>query len=300
MEKIYATGRILFYTVIAILLSAPLLKAQDVKAWGYTCGFDLNDPTYPIFNFFNYDIATGEPTIVAPASDCPSSGSDFFTGEAVGGYYYAITNGSRELIRMTEAGECSLVGTVSPIDNRTVSALSHDPSTGITYLVTVASGSSTLYTIDLSTGATTLINANMPVTAISMPIDAQGNAYAIDLFTDQIIPINLTDGTVAGPGVNLNINLNFAQDMDFDCDDTSNTLYGIVYGGGGDSRYGTIDPTTGIFTEIRFLGVETCGFSIGPAAEPEELPVMTPWKGIAFGALVLGIATLLLVGRMKF
>ena len=71
----------------------------------------------------------------------------------------------------------------------------------------------TLYSINLATGAPTVIGTSTR-SSIWLAIDDAGNAYTGDLVDDQLYSINLTTGaqTAIGP---LGTNMNFAQDADF-------------------------------------------------------------------------------------
>jgi hypothetical protein len=136
---------------------------------------------------------------------------------------WAIDNGSREYGTINQStGAFTVVGTVTGIpalDNTT--GLKFDPSSPTVYLST----SSGLYTLDLGTGAATLVGALAGI-IIDIAIDNSGQMYGHEIVNDQLVLIDkATAGeTVIGP---TGLNANFAQGMDFDPSD--GTLYGYAF-----------------------------------------------------------------------
>jgi hypothetical protein len=130
------------------------------------------------------------------------------------------------------------------------SGLHLDPSNGTWYaLAPTGAGVNNLYTIDIATGATTLVAPLSDPAAlfIDFAIDNAGNMFAHDIVSDSIYSVNKVTGatTVLGPTGFL---ANFAQGMDFD--PATNILYAAIYTGGGTGVFATINTTTGAATQI--------------------------------------------------
>ncbi len=277
-------NKLTLFLVFILSISFSHLHSQ---AWAYTCGFTAGDGSYVSGNYYEIDLSTGAGTLLGPASGDCAIGDQILSGEWVDGTYYSLDNGAGvpELLSVDGTGTCTSVALVTGLNaGHTVTGLSHDLSSGTTYILTTSGTVSTLYTLDINTGVATVIGdtgANSPQ-AITLAIDGSGNGFIMDLQSDAIHPIDLTTG-LAGPGVPLTdginpIGLNFAQDSDFDCDEDTGMLFGVLYSGGGTGRFGTLDPLTGVFTEIFFIGTEICGFSINTQLpQPPPIPTLSEW-----------------------
>jgi MYXO-CTERM domain-containing protein len=119
--------------------------------------------------------------------------------------------------------------------------MSMDPTTNTMYGL----AGSNLYTINLATGATSLV---APITGptgalyIDLAIDSNGNAYLHDIAADTLLSLNTATGaaTLIGP---TGLAANFAQGMDFDW--ATNTLYATIYTGGGTGAFCSMNLATG-------------------------------------------------------
>ncbi|MCX7563123.1 hypothetical protein [Denitratimonas sp. CY0512] len=133
--------------------------------------------------------------------------------------------------------------------------LSIDPITDVAYF-SAAGGSpatSRLYTLDLTTGALTLIGQmTAPTDAtgtlfIDIAISCQGRMYGHNISDDALYSIDVATGAGTQIGVH-GLAANFAQGMDFD--HTDDTLYAFIYTGSGTNQFGTFDLDTGAFTPL--------------------------------------------------
>ncbi|MEM1120193.1 MAG: IPTL-CTERM sorting domain-containing protein [Bacteroidota bacterium] len=281
--------------VLFSIFSTVAFAQQPGDAWGYVCGFTVGNLQQG--NLYQFDKANGAETLIGT----PNCGTiRLFTGEFIDGTYYMMDNDNGRLVSIAADGTCTNIG--ASTFNGTVSGLSHDVTTGITYLMSIVIGQTSLYTINISTGETTLVGTNSG-TGISLVIDGKGNAYQIGLNNDQVNTIDLATAAVTpGPAITRNgnpVNLNFAQDIDADCDDATGELIGIIYEGGGTGRLGTIDPSTGVFTERAFVGSEVCGFSVNnnvPVAQA-PIPTMSQWGLMIFGLLIVNMSVVLIRRR---
>ncbi len=140
----------------------------------------------------------------------------------------------------------STAGLAWNADNSTMYALSTDATDG------------TVYTVDLVTGALTVIgNTGVPL-SIWLAIDSNGNAFIAGL-DDNLYSIDLGTGaaSLVGP---LGIAINFAQDADFDPD--TDILYAGLYIGGGANEWASIDTATGAATSLGQVNANCAELSV--------------------------------------
>jgi hypothetical protein len=153
-------------------------------------------------------------------------------------------------------------------------------------------GINNLYTINATTGVTTLIgNINAGTTAlnIDISIDRNGQMYGHDIALDKVYQIDKTNGAVTFLGTGTTgFNANFAQGMDFDWD--TNTLYATLYTGGGTGVYASINTTTGAATQIISTTSWNAEMEMSvKAAIPEPTTV----------AAIVGVTGTTLLGRRR-
>ena len=136
-----------------------------------------------------------------------------------------------------------------------MSGLTINPVTGAALLSAVGGtpALSRLYTLNLTTGAATLVGViTAPTdptgtTMIDIAMNCQGALYAHNIIDDSLYTVNVATG--AGTKLPTHgLAANFAQGMDFD--NQSGALYGYIYTGAGTNRFGTFDLTTGAFTSL--------------------------------------------------
>jgi len=182
----------------------------------------------------------------------------------------------------TQNASTSVIAHVPPgIDGYNWSALRWDPSTGTTYLMLVGPlrqspithWHSKLYSLDLTSGATTLIGDVAPssqsVLITDIAISEDGSIYGLDLESDALMAIDKSSGAGATIG-SIGYDANNAQSMDFD--DASGTLY--LAGCVNDPQVGhctranmyTVDTASGLATPIAPIGTQASGTEIGALA----------------------------------
>jgi hypothetical protein len=169
--------------------------------------------------------------------------------------------------------------------------LDYDSVTGTMYNINSQSGSSFLYTINLATGAATLVGSGN-IFIDGLAIDAAGNAFGIDgIFSDSLYAINLSTGAVTLIGglglgnISAQFGLTFAEGL----------LYGLSSTG---SLY-TFNTLTGAGTFVAntiCAGVACSGWE-GLAA-PTSIGTPVPEPG-TLALLGLGLAGLGLSRRRK-
>jgi len=147
-----------------------------------------------------------------------------------------------------------------------LNGLAYDPTNGVMY----GASSYDLYTINMSSGAQTLVGPFNAGVMIGIAFDGKGTLYGEDIGTDCLYSINTLNGAakLIGP---LGIDLNYAQDMAYDIN--WDVLYLAAYTGEG-ALY-TCNVTTGKATKVgTFQGrADITGFAIPYIiTHPPEIP----------------------------
>ena len=197
---------------------------------------------------------TAPQQVAAEVSGPPIYGYDFTPD---GSTLYGLLDNPPSLITVNQAtGAPTTVGPMPRGPTEHWTDLTIDPITGRAYATTVADNvtSYAMYTVDLATGATTLIAS---VGASAMPIDmsmnCEGVLYAETLGTSGLYRVNPASAqmTLVGP---LGAFLQGAQGMDFD--NATGVLHAWLYGGS-NTNYSSINVATGAATP--FAGTEPPG-----------------------------------------
>jgi hypothetical protein len=203
---------------------------------------------YPTEQSFSFDSATpGITTVIAPST----AGSFISAGTWADGQWYASAYYGGFYSVDPETGAMTLIGS-----SITLNGMAYDDTSSTMYAI----DSYNLYTLNMATGATTMVGPmNSGGLMIDMAIDADGNAFGHDISTSSIYSINLATGaaTLIGP---TGISANYAQGMGYDKD--NGVLYLAAYTGGG-ALY-TVDTATGAATLVGSFpgGIEVDGLAI--------------------------------------
>ena len=193
-------------------------------------------------------------------------GVDYFEGKL---YTISTLDGSTTVVGSTGLVSCCIV---EP------GGMRWDPTSGTTYLVIddfrSASRSSTLYTIDLATAATTLVGT-LGGMIRDITFDRSGLMYGIDSDGDTLVAIDKTNAATQVIG-SLGFDAVFGQGLDFDAetgvlylasaDETSRVMY-------------TVDPLTGAATAISDMASEVDSMAIAKSGAACATPADTPWLG---------------------
>ena len=196
-------------------------------------------------------------------------GVDYFEGNL---YAVSTADGTATLIGNTGLVSCCIV---SPAGMR------WDRTTGTTYLVISDYNprTSTLYTIDLATAATTLVGP-IPALVRDIAIDSSGLMYGVDSDADTLVAIDKTTGAAKTIG-SLGIDAVYGQGLDFDAG--TGVLYLSSTDSNATSMY-TVDPATGAATFVGAMGGEVDSMAIARSGATCATPADTPWLGYDVGS----------------
>ena len=235
---------------------------REPERWAEFCGQGVGEPGaydspgspdstgyaldigYISDNFVSFTLDNFPGQTVIGAQSAAFYGMDF---DPAGTVLYALNDATDQLgtLDLATGAFTGLVACPPPGGATSWTGLAIDPVTGTFYGSTTVN----LYTIDPATGASTLVgpfNVSSGL-MIAIAVNAVGEMYGHDIFTDSIYSIDMATGaaTLIGPTGYL---ANFAQGMDFDNED--GTLYIFLYQGSGANVYGTVDLTTGAVTPL--------------------------------------------------
>ncbi len=240
----------------------------------YGTYFDLN-------NFLSYvgSFDTDTPTTINtitevlpfyPAADFV--GGDFTT-------LYALDYDVPRLVAIDVAtGAETVIGPNTPAGNWGGAA--GDPTTGVLYgSSSVCGTSSTLYTIDILTGAANMVGVmgSDATCVIGIAVNSSGQMYGFDVVNDSLLSIDKTSGVATLIG-SIGYDANYSQGCDFD--EVTDTLYIAAYNNAsGTGELRIADTTTGNTTLVNLFGgsglyeFNTMAIAAGGAcSSPADLP----------------------------
>ncbi|RZK74123.1 MAG: DUF4394 domain-containing protein, partial [Pedobacter sp.] len=208
----------------------------------------------------------------------PNSQTIYADDMATDGTLYALNSGTNSLVKVYNDGSTTTVGALTNLmTGDTATGLSWNRANNTMYAssANAAGTTGTLYTVNLTTGALTVVGT---MTGMALPIwleiDNSGNAFAADITTDKLYSINLATAAATEVG-NLGVNIQFAQDADFNT--SNNVLYMAGYLGAGASNIYTVNTATGAATLVGpTTGNELTMFTIADTLQnPPVIPPLT-------------------------
>jgi hypothetical protein len=243
----------------------------------YATHFDLNT-FLSYFSSFDTDTPETVTNIVEVFPFYP--GADFVLGDFT--TMYTMDADNNQLVAIdTATGAETVIG--PSVGNGNWTAAAGDPS-GTFYAATTVCGiSSTLYTIDLLTGAATMVGDMGPdaTCMIGIAINSQGEMYGFDVVADTLVSIDKGTGLATTIGL-LGYDANFSQGCDFD--ETLDILYLAAYNNAsGTGELRIADVTTGNTTLVGLFGgtgaleLNTVAIAAGGACAN---PIDVPWLSV--------------------
>ncbi len=199
------------------------------------------------------------------------SSSSFYAGDFLNGDFtqlYSLNGGTDQLYSVNTAdGSLTVIGSSVPNAGQIWTGMTGAVD-GTMYAASTDCSTSTLYTIDVTSGAlTTIGEITNGVCIIDIAINSLGDMYGVDITNDTLVQINTATGagTVIG---SVGIDANYAQGMDFE--DVSGTLYWAAYSTAAEMRI--IDTTTGnsALVDAFPVGTEITSFAI--ASDNVDVP----------------------------
>jgi hypothetical protein len=237
--------------------------ATKVKANGSDyVSFDAADPA--VFNTILLDSVSLFGITFVDNDFSKEYGVDYNEGDL---YSISTLDGTATLIGNTGLVSCCYV---------VPGGMRWDSTTGTTYLVIgdfhPEVRSSKLYTIDLATGATTLVGP-LAGAIRDITIDNSGLMYGIDSDADTLVAIDKTTAQTQTIG-SIGFDAIFGQGLDFDAET------GVLYLASADensSTMYTVDPATGATTLVGTMGGELDSMAIAKSGVVCSTTADTPW-----------------------
>jgi Cys-rich repeat protein len=228
---------------------------------------------------FAVDVYPGYNLVNIPDTDVPGTwtvvasqpGNTYFAGDFINGDFstlYVIDYSLNQLQALdTATGAVQVIGSCLARSGESWSGMSGGLD-GVMYAASTSASNSTLYTVNLATGAATEVGqiTNAPA-IIDIAMSPDMVLYGVDIVNDALVRIDpqTAAGTVIGF---IGFDANYAQGMDFE--EESGVLYLAAYNNGGELR--TADLNTGATTLIgAFPGgaeVDAFAFATG-GGQPE-------------------------------
>ncbi len=180
---------------------------------------------------------------------------DFASGDNA--FAYAVDDQNSLMQIDTTNGTQTIIGTIVPFGAEIWTGMAFDPSDGQMYATGTDVFSSSLYLIDVANATSTRIGSiNMPG-IIACAIDSDGNMYAHDIVTDELVSIDKTTG-IGTPIGSLGFDANFGQGMAYDGD--TQTLYLAAFNNFTfQAELRVADVSTGNTSLIGVLGADVPG-----------------------------------------
>ncbi len=187
---------------------------------------------------FVVDIYPDEKMYYIPNTNTPGewiyvesvAGTAYYAGDFVGRDFsqvYVIDYTLNQLHTLdTSTGADTTIGACNPISGQLWTGAT-GTADGTLYASSTDGSSSYLYTVNIDTGATTVVgqitNAS---TIIDIAINADGQMYGVDVSSDSLVQINPVTGAGAVIGL-IGFDADYAQGMDFE--EVSGVLYLAAY-----------------------------------------------------------------------
>lgn len=269
--------------VLVVILGFFLFSGLAVQAapFAYTADGDTVGG-----NLYRIDLASNTLTTVGAITGTEIEGLAFGPGPVL----YGIVEGGTDLLSLnTTTAAVSVVGALGvSVDNH---GMSYCQDTSSMYL---ANDGGELYTVNLATGAATLVGIDLNYFPTALTCTQAGVLFAISDFSDSLYTVNRTTGQATLVGA---LGINIA-----DGGLARNGTQLIMVSDNSPANLYQLNPTTGVaslITQLNAGGLNLESLSVDsevnavlPAA-PEKIPTLSLW---AFPIL---ISFLMLVGKRR-
>jgi hypothetical protein len=208
-----------------------------------------------------------------------SFGNNDFTKEYVVGY----PSGDLETVDTATGARTDIGPTGFGTATRDIA---WDDTTGTMFGTAINGSSTDLFTVDLTTGAMSLVGTISGLGPSSyvmgLAVDpSSGNMYGIEILTSSLVAIDKTNGNASVIGA-LGYSTRFGQGLDFNA--ATGTLYlaSIDYSTGSQNMY-TVDTSSGVASLIAPIGnniIQLGSFAIAIPSGPCGTPTDQPWLSL--------------------
>ena len=237
-----------------------LPSIHDLLNGSTAWAFDI----YPNQNFFSFNTDDpSTPTIISPITIAPFGGS-FDNVDT--NYIYVVDYNDSYIKKVSTTGVVFDIGLATPVSGQSWTGLTCDKATGQFYASTTDISESYLYSVDITTGATTVIGPMGIPACIDIAIDGNGQMWGIDIVGDNSYQINKATGVSTLFG-SIGFDANYAQGMGWD------PIQDIVYLSAYNASTGypelrTLDRVTGNTAFIGYFAGETDALSFPGGGTP--------------------------------
>ena len=204
--------------------------------------------------FFSFDTDDpGSPNVINGITNLPSGGSF----DAINADFLYVVEYNTSMLQkvMVADGTTYDIGLMNLSGDEFWTGLTCDKTTGQFYAISTNLKQSSLYLVDINTGATTVISPTGIPGAIDCAIDGTGQMYAFDIVNDEAFMIDKTTGASTLIG-SIGFDANYAQGMGWD--PLSDNIYLAAYNNAtGAGEFRIMDRVTGNTTLIGNFAGET-------------------------------------------
>ncbi len=221
----------------------------------------LGSPAYGLeyINLYYTVFDINKPEVLPMIAPFPGLGPFIGAGEYVAGLVYMLDQSNNMWeIDPSNGAILNAYTATAPLGGETYTGLAFDTTDGKVYAASTNIVTSTLFTMDVSTGSTTTIG---PITGapcmIGLAADGAGDLWGYDICNDELVSINKATGagTVIG---SIGFDANFGQGIGWD--GATDTLYMAAFNAGTfQPELRAVDRTTGNTALIGVLGATTPG-----------------------------------------
>ena len=255
------------FSIILIISFSLSFKANAQTAYAYNM---VGQPNLPV-GFVSFNV--WEPGVMTPIPNTLSS-SYLVGGTWANGVWYGINYMASKPAMLFSidpvTGNNTIIGSTGVINS---TALTFDITTNTMFMLDADTSQyiSHLYTVDLSTGAATLVGSTNEYYVLSLACNADGELYGYSIYYNSFYRIDKTTGESIFIG-NSGINSNNANEMEFDRENDILFAYirDVDQPVGSQRKWWTMDIETGEATLIGELQGDATALGLAiPYTMPE-------------------------------